>query len=76
MKEEQGIYVIIQGMQPANIDNQQIKILKKMSSSERLNLAFNLYDFARQRVESEIKHQNPNLNNNEVNILINKRFSR
>ncbi len=63
-------------MQPASIDHQQIEILKKMSSSERLNLSFNLYDFARQRVESEIRHQSPELSDNEVNLLVNKRFSR
>jgi len=63
-------------VQLANIDEQQIEILQKMSSAERLTLSFNLYDFARQRVESEIRRQNPELDNKGINALLNKRFSR
>jgi hypothetical protein len=54
--------------------NQQVDILKKKSIAEKLKLAFGLFDFARQRIASEIFRLNPHLKPSELNQLVNQRF--
>ena len=58
------------------MEEKQIEILREKSTAERLKLAFDLYDFARLRVETEIIRQNPNLPKNEIKKILHKRFSR
>lgn len=63
-------------IQMEQMAEKQIEILRKKSTAERLKLAFDLYDFARLRVETEIIRQNPNLPKNEIKKILRKRFSR
>lgn len=56
--------------------DKQIEILKKKSTAERLKMAFDLFDFARQRIAAEIQRLNPQLKPSELNALVNQRFSK
>jgi len=51
-----------------------LEILRKIPSHKKLQSAFELYDFARQRVSSEILRQNPNISKKELSRLVNERF--
>lgn len=52
----------------------QIEILKNLSSAERLELAFDLHEFARNRISAEIFRLNPQLEKEELDKLVKKRF--
>ena len=54
----------------------QLEIFQRQTSAEKLRLAFNLFDFTRQRIASETTRQNPHLKPAEVNKLVVKRLSR
>jgi hypothetical protein len=54
--------------------DRQVEILKKKSTAERLKIAFDLLDFARRRIGSEIHRLNPQMTPSEINQSINQRF--
>ncbi|MFA4904883.1 MAG: hypothetical protein WC645_00015 [Candidatus Margulisiibacteriota bacterium] len=54
--------------------DKQVEVLKKKTSAEKLKLAFGLFDFARQRIASEIFRLNPHVKPSELNQLVNQRF--
>jgi hypothetical protein len=54
----------------------QLEVFKRQTSAEKLRLAFNLFDFTRQRIVSEITRQNPHLKFAEVNQIVIHRLSR
>jgi len=56
-------------------EDKQIETFKQLSSAKKLELAFDLYDFARNRVAGEISRQNPQLKMSELEEKIKKRFS-
>lgn len=56
-------------------DDSQIEVLKSLPKTSRLQSAFELYEFARHRVQAEITRQNPSLSEEEINALTNERFS-
>ncbi|MBU0671811.1 MAG: hypothetical protein KJ732_02150 [Candidatus Margulisbacteria bacterium] len=53
-----------------------LEILKNLPTNKRLESAFELYEFARNRVASEIRRQNPQMEQSELNKEIYKRFIR
>jgi len=57
-------------------DKKHLEILRNLPTNKRLESAFELYDFARLRVASEVRRQNPQMNASEINNEINKRFTR
>ena len=52
-----------------------LEILRKIPSHKKLQSAFELYDFARQRVSSEILRQNPQISQEELKKVVNERFA-
>lgn len=56
-------------------DEKQLEILKNLPTNKRLESAFELYEFARARVSSEIYRQNPQITVSELNRLVKERFS-
>ncbi|MBU0574256.1 MAG: hypothetical protein KKH83_07255 [Candidatus Margulisbacteria bacterium] len=57
-------------------DNIQIEIFKKMKPFKRLELAFDLHDFARDRIYAETKRNKPQLSEAELNKIVAQRFVR
>jgi len=57
-------------------DPRQIEILCRMAPYQRLRQAFALYDFARRRVAAHIRSRHPELSEEEVRVLVRKRFTR
>ena len=55
-------------------DEKHLEILRKLPTNKRLESAFELYDFARIRVASELRRQNPEMAEPELNKEVNKRF--
>ena len=51
-----------------------LEIMQKMPPSQKLESAFSLYDFARQRVKAEIKRRKPRLKADQLNKMVNQRF--
>lgn len=56
--------------------DEQLEVFKRQTSAERLHLAFNLFDFSRQRITAELTRQNPQLKISEVNQLVVQRLAR
>lgn len=52
----------------------QIEILRRLKSSNRIKIGFELYDFARSRVASEIRRNNPGITKEELLNRLNERF--
>ena len=55
--------------------DRQIEILRQKSPPERLKLAFELHEFARQRISSELSRTHPELKPHEISNLVKKRFT-
>ena len=55
-------------------ENKQVEIIRKKSPAERLELAFGLFNFARQRITAELHRQNPQITPQELNKLVSQRF--
>ena len=55
-------------------DEKQLEILKNLPANKRLESAFELYEFARARVSSEIRRQNPQIDDSKLNQLVKDRF--
>ena len=68
-------HAIILSMQE-NEDNIYLEIIQKIPVANKLKSAFMLYDLAHNRVAGEIKRQNPNITNTQLNKLVQERFSR
>ncbi|MBU0502536.1 MAG: hypothetical protein ABIH69_06840 [bacterium] len=56
------------------MEDRQIAILKTKTTAERLQLAFNLFEFARRRIAAEFMRLNPQLKAPEINKLVSQRF--
>jgi len=56
------------------LEEKQTSIFRMMSTGKKLELAFDLYDFARKRVSGEISRTNPGLKKSEIENLVKKRF--
>jgi hypothetical protein len=56
-------------------EEKYFEILKKIPSNKKLESAFELYEFARARVASEIRRQNPHIKEPELNGLLKEKFS-
>jgi hypothetical protein len=56
------------------MEDRQIAILKAKTTAERLQLAFNLFEFARRRITAELKFLHPQLKPLEINNLVSQRF--
>lgn len=52
----------------------QIEILRQLKPSKRIKIGFELYDFARSRVASEIRRNNPGITDKELLSKLNERF--
>lgn len=52
----------------------QIEILRQLKPSNRIKIGFELYDFARSRVASEIRRNNPSITKEELLNRLNERF--
>ena len=51
-----------------------LEILRKIPPEKKLKSAFELYEFARSRVTSEILRQNPQIDANELDRLVKEKF--
>lgn len=57
------------------MDNiKQIEILRRLKPPDRIKIGFELYDFARSRVASEIRRNNPDITKEELLNRLNERF--
>jgi len=61
-------------MLPREKDDKYLQILRKIPSYKKLASAFGLYDFARERVFSQLRLENPQLSDKELKEFVNKRF--
>lgn len=53
---------------------EQIEILRRLKPSNRLKIAFELYDFTRSRIAAEIRRNNPGMTEEELLDKLNQRF--
>ena len=60
---------------PTENDGKYLEILRKIPPEKKLKSAFELYDFARQRITSEILRQNPKIDKYELKRLAREKFS-
>ncbi|MFC1511366.1 hypothetical protein ACFL5U_03165 [Candidatus Margulisiibacteriota bacterium] len=61
-------------MLPAQAQQKEIEILSNVPAYKRLENAFELFDFARERVAAEIRRLNPQMPETELKNLVKKRF--
>lgn len=52
----------------------QLESLRRLKSFDKLRIAFELYDFARSRITSEIRRINPGITEQELLKKVNERF--
>ena len=52
----------------------QTEILRQLKPSDRIKIAFELYDFARSRIAAEIRRNNPGITKDELLNKLNERF--
>ena len=62
-------------MVPVDTDDKYLEILRKIPAHKKLKAAFELYELARSRVAGEIRRQNPQMDETELNQLVIERFS-
>jgi hypothetical protein len=60
---------------PFDDDDKYLEIIKKIPSNKRLESAFELYEFARRRISSELRRQNPYINETEISKMVRERFA-
>jgi hypothetical protein len=56
-------------------EEKYLEIVRKIPSNKKLETAFELYEFARTRVASEILRQNPQIKKTELDKLLRERFA-
>jgi hypothetical protein len=56
-------------------DSQYISILRKLDGNERVKIGAELYDMARELVESSIRNDKPDIDEKELKRLINIRMN-
>ncbi len=57
-------------------EERQIAIWRRMTSEQKLSLAFGMYDFARDLVRLHLRHENPTLGEEQVAEMVRQRFTR
>ena len=56
------------------IEQKQIELLRRLKPSNRLKIAFELYDFARSRIAAEIRRNYPGITQEQLLDKLNQRF--
>jgi hypothetical protein len=56
-------------------DERQFAIWRRMTSAQKLHLAFSLYDFAKDLVRLHLRNENPTLTEAQIAELVRQRFT-
>lgn len=64
----------MQSVMASRDDDKYLEIIRSLSTDKKLQSAFALYDFGRNRVAAEIRRQNPEIDEIELKQRVNKRF--
>ena len=56
-------------------EDKYLDILRKIPTNKKLESAFELYEFARRRISSELRRQNPQASEMEISKLLKERFA-
>lgn len=57
------------------IDKEMVKVLKNKTGKERLEIAFNMWSFAKEIITNRVKTQHPNFSEDDIIVEVARRMS-